>query len=102
MLYIYQKFHSVVCAVHVYQFIVYKLDQPHAHTCTVSPHSDMFRWPATTIIRENNSTEQSAAVSSSLSCQAHIAIFRAPFRPTDYVNKKQNVTNVRIVNLSNF
>ena len=63
MTYMYQKFHSVVCTVHDYQVIVYKLVQLSAHTYTVSAHSDMFRWPATTIIMEDNSTDQKAPLS---------------------------------------
>jgi len=77
MYYMYPIFHSVVCTVPVYQIIVYKLVQPHAHTCTVSPQSDMFRWPATTIIMEGNSTDQKTLLFQAVCLVVHTSLYFA-------------------------
>jgi len=74
------KFYSVVCTVHIYQVIVYKLVQ---HCALTNSHTKFLHVSvtATTIIRVDNTTDQNTPlVDGVLSSQAHIAIFRVPFQ----------------------
>jgi len=55
-----KELHYVVCIVHVYQVMVYKLVQHYAHTYTFKLNSNMFRWlpPSLSSSGADNTTDQ--------------------------------------------
>ena len=72
-----RSFHTVVCTVYVYQVIVYNLVQHYAHTYTAKLYSDMFRWRISTIIKEDNTTDQNTPLFGGVLLVTHTQVYFA-------------------------